>query len=327
MTLWSASSRDMFFVVTSQSARSSARMPPTTISPAHSSVTVWLGALVTLLTVLLTWGDTVSDWVTLEQLLRADSPYFLPMLGMLVFANVVLALAAYFYQRDGVLASLAALVGLKPLVDGVRIIFSIESKGRKFDPSFNFALTRAVETGIESIPQAILQALALSTTRSPAQYISLAWSIMNIAYTFVSVSFSMDTSEVLRAMQPRWYGFVDRSSEVAMGVALGLFELGYVCSKLLAVAALGSVEPIALAAWLVGELAALLLARAAIGNWRLYSAVGDSTIYSLLWHLGEGLLMLAAPFPVMRSSSSSQPPRAGPPSPRARPRPPRAARA
>ena len=85
-------------------------------------------------------------------------------------------------------------------------------------------------------------------------------------------------------MQPRWFGFIDESGEHAMGIALGLFELGYVCSKLLGIAILGSVSLITLAAWLAGELAMLLLARVAIDNWRFYDDVGDSTSLSLVVH-------------------------------------------
>ena len=62
-----------------------------------------------------------------------------------------------------------------------------------------------------------------------------------------------------------------------MHFALSLFILGYVCSKLLAVALLGSVSGITLVVILLSECAVLLLARAAMKNWRYFSAAGDST--------------------------------------------------
>ena len=40
------------------------------------------------------------------------------MLGLLIFANVVQALSAYFFQGVGVFPTIAALFGFKPLVDG-----------------------------------------------------------------------------------------------------------------------------------------------------------------------------------------------------------------
>ena len=56
----------------------------------------------------------------------------------------------------------------------------------------NFAGTRSIETAFESIPQVILQALALADLRatksSKGQYLSIAWSIVNIAYMSTGTS-------------------------------------------------------------------------------------------------------------------------------------------
>ena len=102
------------------------------------------------------------------------------------------------------------------------IIFSIEIKGSKFDGEFSFAISRFTETAVESIPQVILQALALAEVdaaeRATGQYISLAWSVLTISYTFVSATFMLDTSENFRAVEPRWYGFIEQSRENAMRV-------------------------------------------------------------------------------------------------------------
>ena len=79
----------------------------------------------------------------------------------------------------------------------------------------------------------ILQALALADLKagkpSMGQFISLAWSILNIAHTFVDVNFSFEMSHNLRALHPAWFGFIAPSKQNAMGVALGLFSLGFVC--------------------------------------------------------------------------------------------------
>ena len=70
----------------------------------------------------------------------------------------------------------------------------------------------------------ILQALALVDIKagSPSigQYVSIAWSVLNIAYTFVSVSVSVDQSEKFHACHPAWYGFVEQSKETAMCLSL-----------------------------------------------------------------------------------------------------------
>ena len=61
--------------------------------------------------------------------------------------------------------------------------------------SRNFVVSRTVETGCESIPQVILQALALASVdtaeRARGQYLSISWSILNISYTFVAVAVGM----------------------------------------------------------------------------------------------------------------------------------------
>jgi len=45
----------------------------------------------------------------------------------------------------------------------------------------------------------------------------------------------------------------------------------------------------------------LLLWRMYYGNWRMYRYGADGMLFSLLWHLGCYLCLLAAPFPVIRN--------------------------
>merc|ERR1712185_281727 len=90
-------------------------------------------------TVLLTVGDSASDMYALVVLLMAKSRYAITMAISLVIANVVQALGAYFAQREGPVVAGAALLGLKPLVDGYKIIFGIDGGESQFDPQFNFA--------------------------------------------------------------------------------------------------------------------------------------------------------------------------------------------
>ena len=85
-----------------------------------------------------------------------------------------------------------------------------------------------------------------------------------------------------------------------MAFALGVFEIGFACSKLFAVAVLGGESPVVLAAWLVSECAALLLVRVRLGNWRAYFPAGDSALFSLFVHTAEYFLMLASPFFILR---------------------------
>ena len=229
------------------------------LSTAKRSATLW-DALMTVKTVSLTWGDTVSDIFAIVVLLRAGSGYATPALVSLMFANCMQGLMTHFLQRESAYVIAAALLGLKPLVDGFKIVFGIEDAGT-FDARFSFAVSRTIETGVETVPQLILQALALAgvdaVSRATGQYISIAWSILNLAYSFVDVTFALDTAEMFRDIEPLYYGIIMQTRENAMQFALGLFILGYICAKLLAVALLGSVSGIALSAWLSGECTAL----------------------------------------------------------------------
>ena len=73
-----------------------------------------LDAVSTCKTVLLTVGDSASDVYALVVLLMATSRYAISMAISLAIANVVQALAAYFWQREGPVVTGAALFGLKP---------------------------------------------------------------------------------------------------------------------------------------------------------------------------------------------------------------------
>ena len=113
----------------------------------RASAFLW-DAQMTIKTVLLTWGDTVSDVYALAVLLAAGSSYATPMLAALIFAVVLQALVSYFGQREGALITVAALLGLKPLIEGYMIIFNIESEGL-FDAEINFCVSRFAETGVD----------------------------------------------------------------------------------------------------------------------------------------------------------------------------------
>ena len=186
---------------------------------------------------------------------------------------------------------------------GFKVISGIEDES-KYPAAFNFAVSLAVQTGVQSVPQVFLQATALvavsASERLYGQYVSLVWAVFNITHTFLSVTCAMEASKRYRATEPDYYGMILRSRECATLCAFGLFMLGYLCSKVLAVAILGSVSFTTIAACFAGECAALLLIRVAIGNWRLYLPIGDRAWASLLFHIGNYLNMLAAPLPVLR---------------------------
>ena len=253
-------------------------------------------------TVMLTFFDTISDYSAYVVLEIADSSYATPMLVVLMVSMVMQALVAQLLTKEGPIATVGALLGLKPILDGINIVFGIPPRAGAMFSLAAFGYTRTVETSTESIPFAIMQALALMEHRSTAQWISFAISVGNIAHAVASVDYSFDTNPFFRALEPLCYGcYLPGARGDGLFAATTTFAFGYVTAKLVALAVFGTVARASLALVLVGESATLLLARFAIANWRWYNSAGDSTILSLLIHfLVIYPLMLAAPFPLAR---------------------------
>ena len=196
------------------------------------------------------------------------------------------------------------LLGCKPIVDGYRIVCGVpQAPGQAFDQDISFAYTRFVETSVESIPQVVIQALALAVAkeRGNRQYFSLVISCVSIANTVMSVGHDMDTSEHFRAVEPLYYGAIpEGAAGNLVNVALFAFALCYVLAKVIGVAVLFSVSRLAVGVVLAAEFGLFTLVRVSIGNWRYFSPVGDSTVFSIIFHTVLFLIMMAAPFPILR---------------------------
>ena len=253
-------------------------------------------------TVMLTYFDTLSDYSAYVVLEMAGSAYATPMLVVLVASMVMQALTVHFVTREGPVATVGALLGFKPILDGVNIVFDVPPRAGAIRSLEAFGWTRAVETASESIPFAVMQALALMERRSVAQWISFAISVGNIAHAVASVDYSFDTSPRFRAFEPLLYGcYAPGARGDGLFASTTIFALGYVTAKLVALAVFGAVAGASLAFVLVGESVTLLLVRIAIGNWRWLNPAGDSAIFSLIVHfVGVYPSMLAAPFPLVR---------------------------
>ena len=82
-------------------------------------------------TVLLTFFDTLSDYATYVVLANAESSsYATPMLVVLLGSMMIQALCVHFQTKEGPIATAAALLGLKPILDGVNIVFDLPARPR-----------------------------------------------------------------------------------------------------------------------------------------------------------------------------------------------------
>ena len=255
-------------------------------------------------TVLLTFFDTLSDYSAFLVLYSEDSSYAAPMLAVMVVSLLTQALGVRYVTKEGPLAAFGALCGLKPIIDGIHIVFNIPNQPGALRPQVAFTYTRGIETSTESIPFAFMQALALVEQRSVAQWISFGISVFNIAHAVASIDYDIDKSAYYRRLEPLLYGCypLEAARRDTLLVSIGTFAVGYVTCKILAVALLGTVSPISLMLGLLIESTALLLVRFAIGNWRYFNHAGDSAPFSIIFcHFALIYPMLiAAPLPILR---------------------------
>ena len=75
----------------------------------------------------------------------------------LVFGNLTQAVATHTYQRQSWYVSVEALFSLKPLVEGVQILLNFDRGDEASLMPLSFSLSRMFQSGLESIPLAILQ--------------------------------------------------------------------------------------------------------------------------------------------------------------------------
>ena len=129
--------------------------------PAQKKTVFW--------TVSLTLFDTLSDFISYFTLANADSSYSTPMLVVLLVSMVVQAFTVRFVTHEGPIATGAALLGLKPIMDGIGIIFELPTRPGAVLPLQAFGWTRTCETSTEAIPFVVMQALALMEHQSIAQ--------------------------------------------------------------------------------------------------------------------------------------------------------------
>ena len=74
---------------------------------------------------MLTFFYTLSDYSAYVVLEMAGSGYESPMLVVLVGSIVFQALTSHFGTKEGPVATAGALLGFKPVLDGVNIVFGV----------------------------------------------------------------------------------------------------------------------------------------------------------------------------------------------------------
>ena len=253
-------------------------------------------------TVALIFFDTLSDYSACWVLLKDGSSYGIAMLVVLTTSMLLQAATARYVTREGPIATIGALLGLKPILDGVNLVFDIPPQPGAITSTLALGYTRGLEMSTESIPFAVIQALALMKQRSLAQAVSFVITLVNISYTVVSVDHQIDMNPKIRTAEPMLQGYYPHGSKASgLFCSIAVSALGYLMAKLVAIATLGTASPGTLAFVLIGECATFWLVRFMVGNWRYFNPAGETSFINLLCHtFGLYPCMIAAPIPFFR---------------------------
>jgi hypothetical protein len=213
-----------------------------------------------LICALLSYLDVLSDAVVIRQYF-ADGEVMaaqasLGFLGAnLVFQTVLCIIQNFRSPKVMALEIVYTLIFLKPMLEVLRIV-----KGEKQKPHHTFSLiaensyAKGIEVFAEAGPAAFLQMYLLLLVAHPTsvQYLSIVISIATAAFTIASIDFNLDTEPKLRAMEPRFYGFVpDRSGDRAkILVVMFLNSFTQMAALAISTASLVHIDPnIAMGAW------------------------------------------------------------------------------
>jgi len=135
----------------------------------------------------ISYGDMGTDIAVGVQLLNSAHPMQgIVTFGILVFALVMQALAAFFFGQ-GPAAAVAGLFGGKPLYDTYHSIAETPMRqGQTTDHDTILVMTHSLEVSLESVPlglyTAVLVVQASAEERSAVQMLSVLASVLAIAY-------------------------------------------------------------------------------------------------------------------------------------------------
>ena len=134
----------------------------------------------------ISYGDLGTDIAVGAQLLNSAHPeQGIVTFGILVFALVCQALAAFFF-RQGPAAIVAGLFGGKPLYDTYHSVAETPRRqGQPYDNDTMLVMTHSLEVTLESVPlglyTAVLVVQASAEERSAVQMLSVLASVLAIA--------------------------------------------------------------------------------------------------------------------------------------------------
>ena len=255
-----------------------------------------------LLSLLATYVDLVTDIMLIHQYWSRGYYSEFIATSVIVGLQIVMETLYAVAGMGSVSAFVAALFGLLPIVSSFRV-HSGEASDQTVPPAVVLAMCRISELVLRSLPQAVLQTMVLlrpGGANTLLQYISIASSLISIAFTATLTDFSMDTSSQYRLYEPSLYGvYPDKwRDRFLLFIGFMLFIGGHCTGKVLALSVASSAMPVLLVVWILCEVSAFQLVKVWKKNWWLYYGVGF--VPSLFVNLCIYLTTLAVPVNVVR---------------------------
>ena len=205
-----------------------------------------------------TFDNGTDILLALEYFQRGETSWGATTLAFPILSNLFQSLLAVA-DGDHPFITLAALFGLKPFIDTWRAITGAEQGKRKFNPVASMALNRGIEIVVESMPQTFFQmirmvlSVAANNAISTIQYFTVISSFAAIGFIFAIMDYEIDTSENLRRIEPKVYGWIPtpKSKRVLLFVLSMLHTSAYAAMRVTAGVVLMYVHPIVFAAWIL----------------------------------------------------------------------------
>jgi len=261
---------------------------------------------------LLSYFDIVTDVLVLLDLIAKQNTRMALIQGISFGVSFLIQSIISIAFGQPLWVVLSGLVGMKPAIESWRDATRAKPfPSQKFDNEVMLMFSRMVEVMFEAIPQSIVQTLAViqyKDQRTALQFVSLFTSFLTTGFVVASADREMDTSKYKRKNEPLLFGYVPKTDARKQFYASTSFFTLYKTAKVFSLAILIASTSFRYAITLLClEWLGILAWRKSYENWRMFLHGLDGVGFSLLFHFGYYLGLLAAPFPLIRLPANLTP--------------------
>jgi len=256
---------------------------------------------------LLSYFDIITDVLVLLDLIAKGNTRMALIQGISLGVSFLIQSILSLAMGQPLWVVLSGLVGMKPAIESWRDATRAKPfPKQRGNNEFMLMLSRMVEVSFESIPQSLVQTLALivyKDQRTSLQFISLVASFVTTGFVVASADRAFDKSKDRRKKEPLLFGYVShtKSKYRKQLYASISFFTHYKMAKIFSLAILIASSSFRYAIiLLILEWLGILALRKSYENWRWYLHGLDGVGFSLFAHFGWYICILSAPFPIVR---------------------------